>query len=146
MDVSTASAPLTGLGLPGHKPDELKSRLTSALCTLTDKVTATLERAIDDLDSVEVATYVADDLHGVRYDPMAAGFTGDVRLQAVTRIRRDRRSRLDAAQWHGRARPGQPHRSAPDSGVDRGDLARRGQAGLTAETPGQRCYSVTAVR
>ena len=72
--------------MSGRGLDELRTRLTAALSALTDKVTATLEQAVENLTVVEVATYIADDLRGVRYDAAAGGFTGDVRLQALTRI------------------------------------------------------------
>lgn len=81
-----APTPTTEFGLFGHGLDEFGARLTAALGTLTDKVTATVSRAVEDLAGAEIATYVADDLQGVRYDAAAGGFTGDVRLQALTRI------------------------------------------------------------
>ena len=83
---AAASAPTTEFGLLGRSLDEFRVRLTAALGTLTDKVTATVSRAVEDLAGAEIATYVADDLQGVRYDAAAGGFTGDVRLQALTRI------------------------------------------------------------
>jgi hypothetical protein len=69
--------------------DELQSRLTEALGALTAKVSAALERAVDDLTSLEVATYTTQDMRGVRYDPTAGGFTGDAKLQAFTRVELD---------------------------------------------------------
>jgi len=83
---AAASVPTAEFGLFGRSLDEFRARLTAALGTLTDKVTATVSRAVEDLASAEIATYVADDLQGVRYDAAAGGFTGDVRLQALTRI------------------------------------------------------------
>ena len=38
------------------------------------------------LTSLEVATYTATDLRGMRYDTTVGGFTGDAKLQALTRI------------------------------------------------------------
>lgn len=85
-EAAAAPVPTTEFGLFGHDLDEFRARLTAALGTLTDKVTATVSRAVDDLVAAEIATYVADDLQGVRYDAAAGGFTGDVRLLALTRI------------------------------------------------------------
>lgn len=83
---AAASVPTTEFGLFDGSLEEFRARLTAALGTLTDKVTATVSRAVEDLAAAEIATYVADDLQGVRYDAAAGGFTGDVRLQALTRI------------------------------------------------------------
>jgi hypothetical protein len=83
---AAAPVPTTEFGLFGGSLDDFRARLMAALGTLTDKVTATVSRAVEDLVAAEVATYVADDLQGVRYDAAAGGFTGDVRLQALTRI------------------------------------------------------------
>ena len=85
----TVPAPAVDFGLFDRGLDELRTRLATALGALTDKVTATLERAVDDLTSLEVATYTADDLRGTRYDATTGGFTGDTRLQALTRIELD---------------------------------------------------------
>jgi hypothetical protein len=86
---STVPAPASEFGLFDRGLDELRTRLTAALAALTDKLSATLNRAVDDLTSVEVATYTADDLRGVRYDATTGGFTGDARLQALTRLALD---------------------------------------------------------
>ena len=83
---STAPAPAAEFGLFDRGLDDLRTRLAAALGTLTDKVTATLERAVDDLTSLEVATYTAADLRSTHYDDAAGGFTGDAKLQALTRI------------------------------------------------------------
>jgi hypothetical protein len=86
---STVPAPVAEFGLFDGGLDELRTGLAAALGALTDKVTAALERALDDLTSLEVATYTADDLRGVHYDAATGTFTGDVRLQALTRIELD---------------------------------------------------------
>jgi hypothetical protein len=83
---SIVAAPAPEFGLFDRGLDELRTRLTAALGALTDKISATLNRAVDDLTSVEVATYTADDLPDVRYEAATGGFTGEAKLQALTRI------------------------------------------------------------
>jgi hypothetical protein len=83
---STVSAPPSEFGLFDSGLKEARARLTETLGQLTEKVSATLQRAVDDLTNLEVATYTAEDLRDVRFDPTAGHFTGDARLQALTRI------------------------------------------------------------
>jgi Peptidase family C25 len=78
--------PASDFGLVGRDLDEARARLGEALSQLARTVGTTLQQVVENLASLEVATYVADDLRGVRYDATAGGFTGDVRLQALTRI------------------------------------------------------------
>ena len=68
---------------------ELGRQLTEALGAVAVKLGATLERAVDDLTSLEVATYTADDLTSVRSDAAGGGFGAQARLQAITRITLD---------------------------------------------------------
>jgi hypothetical protein len=64
-------------------------RVTSALQRFTDQLGQTLEQAIDDATSLEVSTYVSDDMTGVSYDRAARRFTGPAKLRALTRMHMD---------------------------------------------------------
>jgi hypothetical protein len=66
-----------------------QARLTTALQRFADTLGRTLERAVDDATSLEVTTYVSDDLTEVTYDLAARRFTGTARLRALTRINLD---------------------------------------------------------
>lgn len=72
--------------------DTLKSaqeRLTSALTQFADKLGESLKKAIDNASSLEVSTYVSDDMTGVTYDLNTRQFTGTAKLRALTRINFD---------------------------------------------------------
>ncbi len=68
---------------------QTKVSLTSALRQFSDKLGKTLEKAVDDVTSLEVATYVSDDMDGVKYDYKAGQFTGTIKLRALTRVNLD---------------------------------------------------------
>jgi len=63
-----------------------QERLTNALLQFADKLGETLKKAIDDASSLEVSTYVSDDMQGVTYDFTTRQFTGTAKLRALTRI------------------------------------------------------------
>jgi hypothetical protein len=68
--------------------EQAHKRLTAALQHMADKIGAALEGAADDLASLEVSTFVSDDMDQVQY---AGGiFTGPVKLRAVTHISFDK--------------------------------------------------------
>jgi hypothetical protein len=85
---STIAGPATGAVEFGLL-DPLKrvqERLTSALQQFADKLGHTLEQAIDNVTSLEVATYVSDSMHDVKY---ADGKFIGASLRALTRISLD---------------------------------------------------------
>jgi hypothetical protein len=45
-----------------------------------------LRAAVTDASSLEVATYVSDDLNAVRYNVETGTFEGSIRLRALTRV------------------------------------------------------------
>jgi hypothetical protein len=72
--------------------DTLKStqeRLTNALMQFADKLGESLKKIIDNASSLEVSTYVSDDMTGVTYDLNTGQFTGTAKLRALTRINFD---------------------------------------------------------
>jgi hypothetical protein len=87
---------------------QAKSGLTSALQEFVAKLGGALKKAIDDASSLEVSTYVSDDMTGVTYDATTHQFTGTAKLRALTRINVDgdtlvcvpeREGKLDASLW-----------------------------------------------
>ena len=64
----------------------VEARLTDALQQFADKLGQTLEKAIDNVTSLEVSTYVSDSMHDVTYED--GKFTGAT-LRALTRISLD---------------------------------------------------------
>ena len=61
-----------------------KADLTDSLQQFADKLGHTLQKAVDDITSLEVLTYVSDDLNGVTYE--SGKFGGSAKLRALTRI------------------------------------------------------------
>lgn len=61
--------------------------LVDTLQQLTTKLSVTIQNAIEDISSLEVATYVSADMEGVTYED--GKFTGPARLRALTRINLD---------------------------------------------------------
>ena len=61
--------------------------LTGALGEFVDKLGKYMSSALDDATSLEVSTYVSDDLGAVTYE--AGKFTGSARLRALTRVKID---------------------------------------------------------
>jgi Peptidase family C25 len=66
-----------------------RERLVAALQDLADNVGAALERAVDNLTVIEVATYVSDDLSTVTAHSTGDGFGAGAELRALTRLRID---------------------------------------------------------
>jgi hypothetical protein len=114
VEVSTTSSPTRGseaavvdFGLL----DPLKqaqARLTDALQEFAVKLGESLKRAIDDVSSLEVSTYVSDNMTGVTYDSASGQFAGTAKLCALTRINLDgdtlvcipeRDGEIDQAVW-----------------------------------------------
>lgn len=80
------SAEAAEYGILSDALDQTRAKLTNAFKTLVDK----LSKAVDDVTSVEVTTYVSDDMNEV-----AAGqFTEKTRLRALTRIEIDGDAKL----------------------------------------------------
>jgi hypothetical protein len=65
---------------------EAQENLARMLAQVSERVGQTIQRAIDDTSSLEVATYVSRDLEQVEYDTEQGRFTGGARLRALTRI------------------------------------------------------------
>ena len=66
-----------------------QERLISALTQFADKLGESLKKAIDNASSLEVSTYVSDDMTGVTYDLNTRQFSGTAKLRALTRINFD---------------------------------------------------------
>jgi hypothetical protein len=87
---------------------QAQARLTTALQQFADKLGESLKTAIDEVTSLEVATYVSDDMVEVTYDAEKRQFTGTAKLRALTRINFDgdtlvcvpeREGAIDQALW-----------------------------------------------
>jgi hypothetical protein len=87
---------------------QAQARLTEALQQFAVKLGDNLKAAIDNASSLEVSTYVSDDMSGVAYDAEARQFTGTAKLRALTRINFDgdtlvcvpeREGEIDEALW-----------------------------------------------
>jgi hypothetical protein len=61
--------------------------LSGTLKEFVDKLGAYMSKALDDATSLEVLTYVSDDLGTVTYE--SGKFTGSARLSALTRVKID---------------------------------------------------------
>ena len=82
---------------------QARARLINALRQFSDKLGSALEKAIDDATTLEVSTYVSDDMSQVRRD-----LAGTAKLRAFTRIKIDgdtlvcvpeRQGEIDEALW-----------------------------------------------
>jgi hypothetical protein len=60
--------------------------LSVALQEFTNKLGERLKAGVDDATSLEVSTYVSDDMEGVTYERTTGRFTGTAKLRALTRI------------------------------------------------------------
>lgn len=65
---------------------QARERLISALQTLTESLGGALERAVENVSVLEVATYVSDDLTAATYDKTTKRFGGGAKLRALSRI------------------------------------------------------------
>jgi len=68
---------------------QAQERLTSALQQFADKLGESLKKAFEDVSTLQVSTYVSDNMTGVTYDSAAGQFTGPVKLRALTHIKMD---------------------------------------------------------
>jgi hypothetical protein len=85
--VETAPAPATEYGvLDTSALTQAQGRLTGALQRLADTLGQTLEQAIDQTTSLEISTYVSDQMEGVAYDPATHRLSGTARLHTLARI------------------------------------------------------------
>jgi len=66
-----------------------QARLADALQQVADRLGKALQQAIDEATSLEVSTYVSDDMSRVSYDLTTRRFMGTAKLRAVTRINLD---------------------------------------------------------
>jgi len=67
--------------------DDVHEKTIETLKKLTGKLNTYLEKAVDDMTSLEVATFVSEDLNTVIHDRNR--FTGNAKLRAMTRINLD---------------------------------------------------------
>jgi hypothetical protein len=75
--------------VPASKRARQQRRRDGLLSTLTDvaeQAGQLLRAAVTDASSLEVATYVSDDLNAVRYNVETGTFEGSIRLRALTRV------------------------------------------------------------
>jgi hypothetical protein len=85
----SATAPPEGAELDFALLDgvrQTRERLVAALQDLAENVGLALERAVDNLTVIEVATYVSDDLSTVTADTARKGFGPGAELRALTRL------------------------------------------------------------
>jgi hypothetical protein len=68
---------------------DVPAQLNTALQQFLFKVGAVLDRTVRDVSSLEVRTYVSDNIDDVAYDPATGRFTGGAKLRAVTYIKVD---------------------------------------------------------
>lgn len=87
---------------------QTQARLTDALGQFSNKLGENLKKSVDDASSLEVSTYVSDDINGVTYDSTTGRFTGTAKLRALTRINIDgdslvcvpeKEGEIDKALW-----------------------------------------------
>jgi hypothetical protein len=83
-------------------------KLRESLKTFADKLGDLLQRTVDDVTRLEVATYVAGDMTVVSYNSRTGKFEGDVQLRALTSIKLEgdtvvcvpqRAGEVDEALW-----------------------------------------------
>jgi hypothetical protein len=75
--------------VPASNRARQQRRRDGLLSTLTDvaeQAGQLLRAAVTDASSLEVATYVSDDLNAVRYNVETGTFEGSIRLRALTRV------------------------------------------------------------
>jgi hypothetical protein len=65
---------------------QARERLTSTLQGVAQSLGAALERAVDDVTVLEVATYTSDDISSTAYDHATGRFGEHARLRALTRV------------------------------------------------------------
>lgn len=86
----TAPAPVTEYSvLDTAVFKQAQGRLAGALQRLADTLGQTLEQAIEQTTSLEISTYVSDQMAGVAYDPATRRFIGTARLHTLARIHMD---------------------------------------------------------
>jgi hypothetical protein len=75
--------------VPASRRARQQRRNEGLLDTLTDMAEQAgqlLRAAVADASSLEVATYVSDNLNGVRYNVETGTFDGSIKLRALTRV------------------------------------------------------------
>jgi len=80
---------------------EARKRLTHTLQQFGDSLGETLKNAVDDAGSLEVATYVCEDMAAVTYDSTRGRFAGGAKLRALTRIDIDGDTRVCVPEREG---------------------------------------------
>ncbi len=68
---------------------DMGKSIADSLKDVSAKLSEMLSRVVDDLTSLEVMTYTADDLENAEYDPGTKSFGASARLKAYTRIELD---------------------------------------------------------
>jgi hypothetical protein len=85
---STPSSPGIDYGLSAsHR--QIRARLTDSLEQFAKELSENLKKVVDDASSLEVSTYVSEDMNEVTYDSATGKFTGTAKLRALTRINFD---------------------------------------------------------
>jgi hypothetical protein len=65
---------------------QTQQRLANALQQFSEQLSQSLQKAIDETSSLEVATYTSEDLSSVSYNLSSRQLEGNVKLQALTRV------------------------------------------------------------
>lgn len=68
---------------------QAQTGLTNAIREFTEKLSHTLQKGMQDLTSLDVTTYISDDLSDVTYDSARGDFSGNLKTWARTRISLD---------------------------------------------------------
>ena len=68
---------------------QAQARLTDSIQEFASKLGECLKKAVDDASSLEIRTYVSENMAGVEYDSATGNFTGAAKLRALTRIKAD---------------------------------------------------------
>ncbi|MBP7692118.1 MAG: hypothetical protein KA764_09390 [Anaerolineales bacterium] len=105
---SAAEAAAVEAALTNYDLRSTVQGLQTGVETLIQQLTRTLKQALDDVTSLEVRTYVSDDLAGVQYDAQTRAFA-NAKLRAMTRVNLDgdtlnvvpeKSSKVDADLWN----------------------------------------------
>jgi hypothetical protein len=65
---------------------QAQARLTNALQQFAERLGESLKKAINDASSLEVSTYVSNNMAGVTYNSATGQFSGSAQFRALTRI------------------------------------------------------------
>ncbi|NES71917.1 MAG: hypothetical protein F6K24_45300, partial [Okeania sp. SIO2D1] len=80
---------------------DAEARLSEAIKNFSDKVSAALQNAMDDVTQLEVSTYSTDDIDGVTYNMTERKFEGTAKLRARTCVNMDGDTLVCVPETHG---------------------------------------------